>query len=89
MLFHWNSYLVQMKQYMMKGSGTKIEEQDYEAMLPLTQVNLHLISDEFLSLRMQKTLLISEYVDLQMPPDYIQDAWLFLGIFLQTHPHVF
>ncbi|EGR62421.1 hypothetical protein HUSEC_16720 [Escherichia coli O104:H4 str. LB226692] len=79
-LFHWIFCLVQMIQYMMKDSYTKIGEQDYEVMLPLTRVNLHLISDEFLSLRKQKTPLISEHVDLQTPlivsktPGYL---WIF------------
>ena len=89
MLFHWISGPVQMKQYMMKGSETKIGGPDYEAMLPLTPVNPHLTSDEFLSLKKQKTPLISEYVDLQTPPDYIQDDGLSLDIFWQTQPLVF
>ncbi|YCU13679.1 hypothetical protein A8V43_11975 [Escherichia coli] len=84
-LFHWIFCLVQMIQYMMKDSYTKIGEQDYEVMLPLTRVNLHLISDEFLSLRKQKTPLISEHVDLQTPPDCIQDAGLPLDIFCKLN----
>ena len=78
-----------MKQYMMRGSDTKIGGPDYEAMLPLTPVNPHLTSDEFLSLKKQKTPLISEYGGLQTLPYYIQDDGLFLDIYLQTQRLVF